>query len=55
MREQLKNDIAQLKEIIGDDISVDDLEQVKAANSNILVVILWKLFDFLRFLSQIPI
>ena len=51
MRDQLKNDIIQLREIVGDDISVDDFEQVKSANPNLLVVILWKLFYLLRFLA----
>ena len=55
MRDQLKSDIGQLREIIGDDISVDDFEQVKFETPNLLVVIIWKLFDLLRFLANIPI
>ena len=55
MRDQLQHDMNELKEIIGDDISVDDLQLVNSSNSNIVVYLLWKLFDLLRFLAKVPV
>ena len=53
LEKRMKQDITELREIIGDNLTTDDLNHLAQSNPNILVKLLWKLFDLLRFLARI--
>ena len=51
----MEADIMELREIVGDTLTQDDLNNLAKSNPNILVTLMWKLFDLLRFLARVPI
>lgn len=55
MSEHIKHDIEVLKEIVGDEITPDDLAFLTKNNPNIFYTLLMKIFEMLVYLSNIPV
>lgn len=55
LEEHFKNDLNQLEMIIGEDVSEDDLKYITEQHPNLFYQLLMKLFEFLVYLSNIPV
>lgn len=55
MQEQLEYDINSLESIIGEEVTKDDLAYLAQHNPNIFYTMLMKVFEFLVYLSNIPV
>lgn len=54
MEEELIKDFAELEETLGE-IDFDELAAIKAINPQFYLILVQKVINFLRFLSQVPI
>ena len=55
LREQVSTDITSLEAIIGAELTIDDLREVASFKPNVLIIIVYKIFDMLRFFCRFPV